>query len=80
MEMNLAIDTTLLNQAVRLSGLKNQNDIVTLALKEFIQRREAEKLIDEFGTVDFDQSYDYKTERERNIPLIRPRKQLRASI
>ncbi len=67
MEMNLAIDTTLLNQAVRLSGLKNQNDIVTLALKEFIQRREAEKLIDEFGTVDFDQSYDYKTERERNV-------------
>jgi len=56
-----------LNQAVRLSGLKNQNDIVTLALKEFIQRREAEKLIDEFGTVDFDQSYDYKTERERNV-------------
>ena len=67
MEMNLAIDTTLLNQAVRLSGLKNQNDIVTLALKEFIQRREAEKLIDEFGTVDFDQSYDYKTERDRNV-------------
>ena len=63
MSTNLAIDMSLLNQAVQISGLQNKSDIVTLALKEFIQRREAEKLIDAFGTVDFDEAYDYKAER-----------------
>ena len=66
MATNLAIDMSLLNQAVRIGGLKNQNDTVTLALKEFIKRREAENLIAAFGTVDFDPSYDYKAERNRH--------------
>lgn len=66
MEMNLAIDMNLLNQAVQIGGLKNQNDTVTLALEEFIQRRKAENLIAAFGTVDFDFTYDYKAERNRH--------------
>ncbi|WP_366445435.1 type II toxin-antitoxin system VapB family antitoxin [uncultured Selenomonas sp.] len=41
-------------------------ETVTLALKEFIQRRKAEELIDAFGTMDFDASYDYKAERNRH--------------
>ena len=67
MAMNLAIDMNLLNQAVQIGGLKNQNDTVALALKEFIQRRKAENLIAAFGTVDFDPSYDYKAERNRHV-------------
>ncbi len=67
MAMNLVIDVSLLHQAVQIGGLKDQNDTVTLALKEFIQRREAENLIAAFGTVDFDSSYDYKVERNRHV-------------
>lgn len=37
------------------------------ALREFIERREAEKLIAAFGTVDFDEGYDYKAERNRRV-------------
>ena len=67
MATNLALDTNLLDQAVQIGGLKTHKDTVTVALKEFIQRREAEKLIDAFGTVNFDETYDYKTERNRNF-------------
>lgn len=67
MATNLALDTSLLDQAVQIGGLKKHKDTVTVALKEFIQRREAEKLIDAFGTVNFDETYDYKAERNRNV-------------
>jgi hypothetical protein len=40
-----------------------------LALKEFIQRRKVESLIDAFGTVDFDETYDYKAERNRHAEI-----------
>ena len=67
MSTNLAIDGKLLGQAVQIGGLKTSNDTVTLALKEFIERREIENLISAFGTVDFDESYDYKAERNRHV-------------
>ena len=66
MATNLALDDELLEQAVTLGGLKTKKATVTLALKEFIQRREAEKPIDTFGTVDFDANYNYKAERNRH--------------
>lgn len=48
-------------------GLKTKKDTVTIALKEFIQRRETEQLIAAFGTIDFDERYDYKAERNRHV-------------
>ena len=67
MATNLALDDKLLNQAVKIGGLKTKKDTVTLALQEFIQRREAEQLIAAFGTIDFDESYDYKAGRTRHV-------------
>ena len=69
MATNLALDDELLKQAVRIGGLKTKKETVTLALKEFIQRRKAEDLIDAFGTMDFDPSYDYKAERNRHAEI-----------
>ena len=66
MATNLMLDTQLLKQAVEISGLKTEKDTVNLALQEFIQRRAADKIIDAFGTVDYDESYDYKAARNRN--------------
>ncbi|MBO6305045.1 MAG: type II toxin-antitoxin system VapB family antitoxin [Selenomonadaceae bacterium] len=66
MTANITIDNALLNQAVQVGGLKSQNDTVTLALKEFIERREVKNLIAAFGTVDFDENYDYKAERKKD--------------
>ena len=67
MATNLALDDNLLNMAVKIGGLKTKKDTVTLALQEFIQRREAENLIADFGTFDFDESYDYKAGRGRHV-------------
>lgn len=64
---NLIIDNDLVNQAIKISSLKTKKDTITLALQEFIQRRKVKKIIDMFGTVDFDNSYDYKAERNRYL-------------
>ena len=63
MATNLAIDNTLLKTAQSIANLKTKKDTVNLALKEFIQRREQAKIIDLFGTVEYDESYDYKKQR-----------------
>lgn len=39
------IDDTLLEKALRIGGLKTREETVNQALREFIERREAEKLI-----------------------------------
>jgi Arc/MetJ family transcription regulator len=65
MATNLAIDDTLLIQAQKIGGLKTKKDTVTLALKEFIQRRKQEEIIRLFGSIDYSKDYDYKKSRNR---------------
>jgi hypothetical protein len=65
MATNLAIDPALLDRALEVSGERTKKDAVTLALKEFIARREQRRLLDAFGTLDWDPTYDYKSERSR---------------
>lgn len=63
MATNLAIDPDLLNHALEVSGVRTKKEAVTIALEEFIARREQRKLLDLFGTLDWDETFDYKTER-----------------
>jgi Arc/MetJ family transcription regulator len=65
MPTNLAIDDSLLATAQKISGLRTKKDTVNQALKEFIQRREAEDLIGMFGSIDYEKDYDYKKLRTR---------------
>ncbi len=65
MATNLAIDPNLIDRALEVSGEKTKKAAVTLALQEFIARREQRKLLDLVGTLDWDDSYDYKAERSR---------------
>ena len=60
METNLPIDNTLLKKAHSIGGLKTQKDTEELALEEFITKRETEKVIKMFHTVDYAPDYDYK--------------------
>ena len=66
MATNLHIDPTLLQQAVALGGGKTKRETVNEALAEYVRRREAESIIAMFGTVDFDPSYNHKSERRRS--------------
>lgn len=67
MATNLSIDEKLLETALKVGGQKTKKDTVNLALEEFIKRRKAADIISLFGKVDYDQDYDYKKVREREI-------------
>ncbi len=64
MATNLAIDDQLLNEALAVSGLKTKKDTVNVALKEFVNRRKQQEILDLFGKLDPDQDYDYKQGRK----------------
>ena len=65
MATNLAIDPELLDKALEISGEKTKKATVNRALREFIARREQERLLDLFGKLDWDDGFDYKRERSR---------------
>jgi len=65
MATNLAIDPELLNKALEVGGEKTKKATVNRALREFIARREQERLLELFGKLDWDEDYDYKQERMR---------------
>jgi Arc/MetJ family transcription regulator len=63
MSTNLVIDESLLREALRLGGHSTRKQAVNEALKEYIQRRRRLAVLKLFGTVEFDETYDYKRER-----------------
>ena len=65
MATNLAIDPDLLDRALELSGERTKKAAVTMALQEFIARRQQKRVLDLMGKLDWDKSYDYKAERSR---------------
>ena len=66
MSTNFYINTQLLNDAQKISGLKTKRDTVNLALEEFIQKRKAADIVTLFGKIDYDEDYDYKKARRRD--------------
>jgi Arc/MetJ family transcription regulator len=65
MPTNLAIDDRLMEEALRVGGHKTKKATVTEALEEYIQRRRQAKVLELFGTIDYDAKYDHKTQRRR---------------
>jgi Arc/MetJ family transcription regulator len=65
MATNLAIDPTLLDKALEVGGERTKKATVTRALEEYIARREQVRILELFGTVEMDPTYDYKAERTR---------------
>jgi hypothetical protein len=66
MATNLALDPELLDKVVAVSGESTKKAAVTLALKEFIARREQKDVSTLFGKLEWDATYDYKAERSRS--------------
>lgn len=63
MATNLALDPALVDRARKISGLRTKKDAVTLALQEFIARRERARIVESFGTLEWDDNYDHKADR-----------------
>ncbi len=65
MPTNLAIDDKLIEEARRTGGHKTKKEAVTAALDEYVRRRKQLRLLERFGTIDYDPAYNYKAERRR---------------
>jgi Arc/MetJ family transcription regulator len=66
MATNLSIDPELIERALEVSGERTKKAAVTKALQEFIARRRQKRLLNLMGSLEWDQSYDYKAERARD--------------
>jgi Arc/MetJ family transcription regulator len=66
MPTNLAIDDKLIENAKRIGKHKTKKSVVTEALIEYIQRREQLEILNLFGTIEYDEDYDYKDQRKRD--------------
>ncbi|MBZ5630456.1 MAG: type II toxin-antitoxin system VapB family antitoxin [Acidobacteriia bacterium] len=65
MATNLGLSDRLIEEAQRVGGHKTKKDAVNAALEEYVSRRKQLKILELFGKIDFDPSYDYKAERHR---------------
>jgi len=65
MATNLDIEPELLERAVEVSGERTKTAAVTRALREYVARHEQKRLVELFGSLDWDRDYDYKAERSR---------------
>ena len=63
MPTNLAIDDKLIMEALEIGHHKTKKEAVTIALREYIQRRKQLRLLELKGQVEYEADYDYKTLR-----------------
>ncbi len=59
------INDTLLQEALALDDQITVDALVETALREYIQRRKRLKVLELFGTIDYDPDYDYKQQRQQ---------------
>jgi hypothetical protein len=62
---NLPLDDNLIEEARRAGHHKTKKEAVKAALAEYGLRRKRLRILNVFGSVDFDPKYDYKAERGR---------------
>lgn len=65
MATNLAIDDKLLEEARIVGKHATKKAVVNEALAEYIQRRKQAEIIKLFHSVEYDQNYDYKRQRQK---------------
>jgi Arc/MetJ family transcription regulator len=65
MATNLQLDDALVAQAMKLGQHRTKREAVNEALSAYVSALQQERVLELFGQVDFDPSYDYKAERAR---------------
>ena len=64
MATNIEIDEKLLEEALSLGEHSTANRLIEAALREYIQHRKQLKVLELFGTIDYEEDYDYKQQRQ----------------
>ena len=62
----MPIDPELLKRLAEASGERTKRAAVAKALHEFVARREQKRLLELRGQLEWDNRFDYKTERSRD--------------
>ena len=65
MPTNLALDNKLVQEVKCLGGHSTKRAAVNEALREYVIRRKQKKILEIFGTLEWDPKYDYKPARKR---------------
>lgn len=71
MATNLALDPNLIDRAVAVSGESSKKAAVTLALKEFIARREQRRIAELLGQLEWDKSSTIRPSAAASEPVRR---------
>ncbi|WP_220452261.1 type II toxin-antitoxin system VapB family antitoxin [Calidithermus roseus] len=53
------------SRGTRAGGYQTKRAVVEQALREYVQRRKQLKIVELFGTIEYDDDYDYKEQRRR---------------
>ncbi len=65
MATTLVIDDHLIEEARIIGKHSSATDVVVEALREYIQYRKQLQILTLFGTIDYDDTYNYKEQRQR---------------
>jgi Arc/MetJ family transcription regulator len=64
MQITLDLNESLLREALELANLTTQEELVNLALQEFVNSRRKKNLLDLAGQIQFVSDFDHKALRE----------------
>ncbi len=64
MQITLNLDEALLNEALQLTNLTTQEELIKLALQELVRSRRQKNLLDLAGQIQFASDFDHKALRE----------------
>jgi len=64
MQIILNLDESLLNEALALTNLATQEELIKLALQEFVRSRRKKNLLDLAGQIQLSPDFDHKALRE----------------
>jgi hypothetical protein len=64
MATNLALDDQLIEEARLLGGHRTKREVVTQALMDYVQKKKQLQVLDSFGSIEFDPSYDANAQRQ----------------
>ncbi|MBE9059913.1 type II toxin-antitoxin system VapB family antitoxin [cf. Phormidesmis sp. LEGE 11477] len=64
MQIILNLDEALLSEALQLTKLATQEELLNLALRELVRSRRKKNLLDLAGQIQFAPDFDYKALRE----------------
>lgn len=66
MATNLEIDNELIQEALKLGEHNTKQAVIEAALQEYVQRRKQLEITNLFGTIEYENDYDYKQQRNQS--------------